>query len=290
MGIATQLILNGIIAGAIYALVATGFSLIYSVTKFMHFAHGAVLATGAYFMYTFAVQSGLNFWFAVILTLICTSLVGASINWLVYKPLRSRKASSAVLLIASIALMILINALVLSIWGASVKTIPTINPVFDALGARITFIQICIIIVSLVLLLALWWLMKQTKLGKAMRAVADNKEVAQTVGINPEKIYTYTFIIGSFLAGVAGILIGIEQNLFPNMGVSLVVKGFTGAVIGGLVSVPGAVLGSLILGLIENIGIWWLPSGYKDAIAFVLLFIFLLFRPQGLLGIKVREA
>jgi len=123
-----------------------------------------------------------------------------------------------------------------------------------------------------------------------MRAVADNKEVAQTVGIDPEKMYTYTFVIGSFLAGVAGILIGIEQNLFPQMGVSLVIKGFTGAVIGSLASVPGAVLGSLILGLVENIGIWWLPSGYKDAIAFFLLFIFLLFRPSGLLGKKVGEA
>ncbi|PIN75393.1 branched-chain amino acid ABC transporter permease [Candidatus Woesearchaeota archaeon CG10_big_fil_rev_8_21_14_0_10_37_12] len=287
---ATQLILNGIIAGAIYALVASGFSLIYGVTKFMHFAHGAVLATGAYLLYTFAVMAGLNFWLAVVLAIMVTSLFGAVMNWVVYKPLRKIKASSAVLLIASIALMTFINAAVLAIWGADVKTVPTVNPVFDALGARVTFIQVIIIVVSILLLLALWWLMKCTKLGKAMRAVADNKEVAQTVGINPEKIYTYTFIIGSFLAGVAGVLIGIEQNLYPQMGVSLVIKGFTGAVIGSLASIPGAVLGSFILGLVENIGIWWLPSGYKDAIAFVLLFIFLLFKPSGLLGKKVREA
>jgi len=290
MSIATQLILNGIIAGAIYALVASGFSLIYGVTKFMHFAHGAVLATGAYLLYTFAVMAGLNFWLAVVLAIMVTSLFGAVMNWVVYKPLRKIKASSAVLLIASIALMTFINAAVLAIWGADVKTVPTVNPVFDALGARVTFIQVIIIVVSILLLLALWWLMKCTKLGKAMRAVADNKEVAQTVGINPEKIYTYTFIIGSFLAGVAGVLIGIEQNLYPQMGVSLVIKGFTGAVIGSLASIPGAVLGSFILGLVENIGIWWLPSGYKDAIAFVLLFIFLLFKPSGLLGKKVREA
>ncbi len=290
MAIATQLILNGVIAGAIYALVASGFSLIYSVTKFMHFAHGAVLAIGAYLLFTFAVMYGLNFWFAIVLTLICSSLAGVLIDWLVYRPLRRRKASGAVLLIASIAVMTLVNALVLAVWGADVKTVQTRNPVFDVLGARITFIQVCIIVVSLVLLLALWWLMKQTKLGKAMRAVADNKDVAQTVGINPERIYTYTFIIGSFLAGVAGILIGIEQNLYPTMGISLVIKGFTGAVIGSLASVPGSVLGSFILGLVENIGIWWLPSGYKDAIAFVLLFIFLLFKPSGLLGVKVREA
>lgn len=290
MAIAVQLILNGIIAGAIYALVASGFSLIYSVTKFMHFAHGAVLALGAYLMYTFAVSAGLNFWFAVLLTLICSSMAGVLMDWMVYRPLRKRKASSAVLLIASIALMTLVNALVLAIWGADVKTVPTINPVFDFIGARITFIQVVIIVVSVLLLLGLWWLMKKTKLGKAMRAVADNKDVAQTVGINPERIYTYTFVIGSFLAGVAGILIGIEQNLYPQMGVSLVIKGFTGAVIGSLASVPGAVLGSFILGIVENVGIWWLPSGYKDAIAFVLLFIFLLFKPSGLLGVKVREA
>ena len=290
MAIAVQLILNGIIAGAIYALVASGFSLIYSVTKFMHFAHGAVLALGAYFMYTFAIIIGMNFWLAVLLTVILSGVAGALLNFGVYLPLRKRKASAAVLLIASIALMTFLNALVLGIWGADVKTIPTRNPVFDVLGARVTFIQIIIIAVSAVLLLGLWLLMKKTTLGKAMRAVADNNEVAQTVGINPERIYTYTFIIGSVLAGVAGILIGIEQNLYPQMGVSLIIKGFTGAVIGSLVSVPGSVLGSLILGLAENIGIWWLPSGYKDAIAFVLLFIFLLFKPSGLLGYKVREA
>ncbi len=287
MPIATQLILNGVIAGAIYALVASGFSLIYSVTKFMHFAHGAVLALGAYFLYAF---SGLNFWLAIVLTLLCSCASGVLMDWLVYRPLRKRKASGAILLISSIALMIFVNALILAVWGADVKTVPTKNPVFDVLGARITFIQVLIIIVSVILLLALWFLMKRTKLGKAMRAVADNKDVAQTVGINPERIYTYTFIIGSFLAGVAGILIGIEQNLYPQMGLSLIIKGFTGAVIGSLASVPGSVLGSLILGLVENIGIWWLPSGYKDAIAFVLLFIFLLFKPTGLLGAKVREA
>src|SRR5574341_989098 len=290
MAIATQLILNGIIAGAVYALVASGFSLIYSVTKFMHLAHGAVLALAAYLMYTFAVQSGLNFWFAIVLTLVCSCLIGVLMDWLVYRPLRKRKASGAVLLIASIAVLILVNSLILALWGADVKTIQTVNPVFDFIGARITLIQIIIIVVSAVLLFALWFLMKKTKLGKAMRAVADNKDVAQTVGINPERIYTYTFIIGSFLAGVAGILIGIEQNLYPQMGLSLVIKGFTGAVIGSLASVPGSVLGSLILGLVENIGIWWLPSGYKDAIAFVLLFVFLLFKPSGLLGVKMREA
>jgi len=180
------------------------------------FAHGAVLAIGSYFLYTFAVTSGMNFWLAAVLALLVSCVAGMSMNWLVYRPLRKRKASSAVLLIASIALMILVNALLLAIWGASVKTIKTTNPVFDFFDARITLIQISIILTSLVLLCFLWWLMKKTTLGKAMRAVADNKEVAQTVGINPEMIYTKTFAIGSLLAGVAGILIGIEQTLCSN--------------------------------------------------------------------------
>lgn len=289
--LAAQLITNGIIAGAIYALVATGFSLIYNVTKMMHFAHGAVLAFGAYFAYTFT-SAHLAFPLAVLVTLLCTCAVGELVNRFIYRPLRNRKASAAVLLISSLAAMILLNALILAFWGADIKTIPVAQKsvVFDIGGVLITGVQIAMIGIAALLLLVLWWLMKRTKLGKAMRALADNRDVAQTVGINPERLYTITFLIGSVLAAVAGVLIGIEQNLHPTMGTSLVIKGFTGSVIGGMLSVPGSVLGSLLLGLVENIGIWWLPSGYKDAIAFALLFVFLLFRPQGLLGKKMREA
>jgi branched-chain amino acid transport system permease protein len=119
-----------------------------------------------------------------------------------------------------------------------------------------------------------------------MRAVADNKDVAEVLGISAEKIYSWSFIIGSFIAAIAGILIGLDQNLEPTMGTSLMIKGFTAAIIGGVGSVPGSILGSFFLGLVENFGIWFLPSGYKDAIAFMILFIFLLFRPQGILGAK----
>ena len=119
-----------------------------------------------------------------------------------------------------------------------------------------------------------------------MRAVSDNKELANVIGIDSRRVSDYSFIIGSCLAGVAGILIGLEQNLEPVMGTSLMIKGFTGSIIGGITSVPSSVLGSYIVGLVENYGIWYLPSGYKDAIAFVLLFIFLLFKPTGLFGIN----
>ena len=286
MGVLAQLLANGIIAGGIYALIAAGFALIYNVTKFMHFSHGSVVAVGAYFFYMFTSLIGLGFGISIVLTLVCTGFVGVLMDWFVYKPLRKKKASNAVLLIASIALLTLLNSLILAIFGADVKSIPMTNPVYTIFDARITMLQIIIIVVAAIFMVLLFFLMKKTKMGIAMRALSNNKDVAQAVGVNPQRMYTYTFFIGSFLAGAAGILIGLEQNLFPEMGTNMIIKGFTGAVIGGITSVPGSIVGSLFLGIVENLGIWRLPSGYKDAIAFGLLFVFLLFKPSGIFGGK----
>ena len=283
-----QLLINGLIAGAIYALVASGFSLIYSTCKFIHFAHGATIAFSAYFLYFLFSGLGLSFGLSVIFAIIFASFLGWLMNKIVYKKLRKRKTSNVILLMASFALLIFFESLILMLFGADVKTIGLIKIAkgLEFLGAIITPLQIVIVAVSLVLLVLLYFFMKRTKIGKAMRAVADNKDVAEVVGISSEKIYSWSFIIGSAIAGIAAILVGLEQNLEPMMGTNLMIKGFTGAIIGGIGSVPGAVLGSFLLGLAENFGIWFLPSGYKDAIAFVILFIFLLFRHQGILGIK----
>jgi branched-chain amino acid transport system permease protein len=231
---------------------------------------------------------GINFWIGVILAICLTSLFGIAINSIVYKSLRKRKASGVILLIASFALLILVESLILIFFGADVKTIGfiSVEKGIDFLGAVITPLQIYIIIISFVLLIGLFLLMKKTKIGKAMRAVADNRDVAEIVGISSEKVYNWSFAIGSAIAGIAGILVALEQNLEPTMGTGLIIKGFTAAIIGGIGSVPGAILGAFLLGLCENFGIWFLPSGYKDAIAFILLFIFLLFRPKGILGKK----
>jgi len=286
-----QLLINGLIAGAIYALVASGFSLIFSTAKFIHFAHGSTVAVGAYLLHLFYGILNLNFWLAVILTIPAAALSGWLINRLIYHPLRKRGASNTILLMASIGLLILIESLILLIFGADVKTIGFLEIVkgIEIGGAIITPLQIVIIIVSVLLLIGLFLLMKKTKLGKAMRVVSDNKDVAEIVGISSRRIYAYTFLIGSAIAGIAGILVGMEQNLEPTMGTNLMIKGFTGAIIGGVSSVPGAVVGSFILGIVENFGIWFLPSGYKDAIAFIILFVFLIFRPSGLFGKKVKD-
>ncbi len=283
-----QLLINGLIAGAIYALVASGFSLIYATCKFIHFAHGATIAFSAYFLYFLFSGLGLSFGLSVIFAIIFAAFLGWLMNKLVYKKLRKRKTSNVILLMTSFALLIFFESLILMLFGADVKTIGYVKIArgLDFLGAIITPLQIVIIAVSLVLLVLLYFFMKRTKIGKAMRAVADNKDVAEVVGISSEKIYSWSFIVGSAIAGIAAILVGLEQNLEPMMGTNLMIKGFTGAIIGGIGSVPGAVLGSFLLGLAENFGIWFLPSGYKDAIAFTILFIFLIFRHQGILGIK----
>jgi branched-chain amino acid transport system permease protein len=285
-----QLLINGLIAGAIYALVAAGFSLIFRTAKFIHFAHGTVVAVGGYILYSLFALLNLNFALAVIMTVILSAVFGWLINIIIFKPLRKRGASNIILLLSTVGILILVESLILLIFGASVKTIgflPVIKGL-DILGAVVTPLQLVIIGVAAVLLVGLFIFMKKTKIGKAMRAVSDNKDVAEIVGISSEKVYSYAFLIGSAIAGVAGILIGMEQNLEPTMGTNLMIKGFAGAVIGGVSSVSGAVVGSFLLGLIENFGIWYLPSGYKDAIAFIILFIFLILKPEGLFGQSTR--
>lgn len=288
-----QLLINGLIAGSIYALVASGFSLIYSTNRFIHFAHGAVVTVGAYFLLTLFTFWGLNFYVASFFVIILTAFVGWLIYRLLYGPLKKKNASNAILLIASIGLLILLENLILLVFGADVKTLDFIRITkgIDIWGATITPLQIIIIISAILLLIALWLFVKYTKFGRAIRAVSDNPELAMISGINADKIRALGFSIGSGIAGFASILIALEQNLTPTMGLHLIIKGFTGAIIGGITSIPGSVLGSYLLGLVENFGIWYLPSGYKDAIAFILLFIFLLVRPSGILGISkgIRE-
>jgi len=287
MGIFAQLTVNGLIAGSIYALVACGFSLIFATTKFIHFAHGIAVVAGAYLLYWLFSMIGLPFYIACILTIFLSGLFGVLMNRAVYDQLQKKKASNVVLLIASLGLLIFFENFVQLVFGANVKTIGYIKAAkgIEVLGALITPLQMVIIAVSIVIMVILYWLMRKTKLGRNMRAVCDNKELASVVGINSRRMADYAFFIGSLLAGIAGILIGLEQNLEPTMGTRLIIKGFTGAIIGGVTSVPASILGSYFLGLVENFGIWYLPSGYKDAIAFVLLFIFLLFKPSGMFGI-----
>src|SRR3989344_5536150 len=257
MSIFLQLLVNGLIASSLYALLAGGFSLIHSVTKTLHFAHGAVFTSAAYATFLLTDKFGLNFFLAIIFALIFSTFLGLIIDKLVYQPFRNRKASLATLLIVSLVLLTILNAVFLAIFGSSAKilSISSGQSAFD-IFARITATQIAAIITSLVLIIGLFIILKRTKIGKALRATADNPSAAQIVGISPNVTFSIAFLIGSFLASVAGILAGTELNIYPEMGSTFVVKAFTASVIGGIGSVPGAVLGGLFLGTAENFGIW----------------------------------
>ncbi len=291
MSLLLQFALNGLIAGSIYALVASGFSLIYNTNKFMHFAHGISVVVSGYILFSLFSLIGLNFYLSLISAPIYSSFIGFLIYRVIYLPLQKRKASNIILLIASISILILFQNLILLFFGANVKDIGylEIKQGIDFYGATITPMQIIIIAVSLVFFIFLYIFMNKTKLGRNMRAVSNNKELASIIGINERRISDLSFFIGSFLGGVAGVLIALEQNITPNIGVFLIIKGFTGAVIGGISSVPASVLGSYIIGLAENFGIAALPSGYKDAISFVILFLFLLLKPEGLISLRRKK-
>jgi len=287
----SQLLLNGVIAGSIYALTAIGFTIIYRTVKFFHLAHGVVYTAGAYFAYTLLVFLGFNFILSFFLSIVLAAILGIGIDRFVYYPLRFRNASNLILLLASFGVFIFLQNLIQLVYGAQILSIRT-GPIKEGhhfLGAVITDIQILILVVSFLVSVICWWFIKGTKLGKAMRAVSDDPIAANVIGINPEKIIRSSFAIGSALAGAGGILISFETNIEPTMGFSAILKGIIASIIGGIGSIPGSVLGGFFLGLAENLGIWKISAGWKDAIAFAILIIFLLIRPWGLLGAKTEK-
>ena len=286
MEIILQIIINSLVAGSIYGLVAVGFSLIYSTNRFAHFSHGGVIISSGYFLYWLTSSAGLPLILAAILTILFAGLLGVFINNLIYLPLRKRDASNSILLIASVVTLTLLQALLILLFGSGVKSLnfPWLHHSIGVSGAYITPVQLLLVASSIVVLIVVSYILKGTRLGKTLRAVADNPTLAETVGIPKDTAYNWSFFIGSAIGGVAAIFIVLEQSLLPTMGITLIIKGFAGAVIGGLGSVSGAIYGSLIIGAAENIGVWFFPSGYKDAITYALLFAFLLVRPSGLLG------
>lgn len=218
------------------------------------------------------------------------ALLGISVDRLTYRPLRSKQASNLILLIASFGVFIFIQNLIQLVYGAQILTLRT-GPVregYSILGAVITPVQIMILLVSVTLMVVLWIFIQRSRLGKAMRAISDDRMAANVVGINPERTILASFAIGSALAGAAGILISLETNIEPTMGFTAILKGIIASIIGGIGSIPGAMFGGFFLGIAENLGIWKIQAAWKDSIAFLLLIIFLLLRPQGIFGQKRR--
>lgn len=290
MGVVAQLIVNGLIAGSIYALIALGYTMVYGILKFINFAHGEVLMLGTYLSYFLVTSLHIPIIPAMILAMAAAAILGVVIERVAYRPLRKANAPRLSALITAMALSIFLQSIALLAFGSNVRGFGfPAKEGYHVLGAAITQHQITIIITTIVLMVLLYLFIKKTKTGKAIRATADNLSVASTIGINTNKVIMIVFALGSALATAAGVLVGIEQTITPTMGVALGIKAFTAAVVGGIGNIVGAVVGGFAIGIVENVGIWFLPSGYKDVIAFTILILMLLFRPTGFFGTKKEE-
>jgi len=287
MSIIPQLILNSIIAGAIYALMALGFNLIYGVTKFFNLAHGILAVIGGYAVFYFAKTLGWNIYLAVIIGILLAGLIGYGLDKVVYLPLRKRKASNMVLLVASLGVFTAIQAIIAILFTSQFQTLSQnvdVQNIYKIFGGIITQTQLIILISGIIIAIGLGLLLKYTIFGKTIKAISDDEEVAKIVGINTNKIIGYVFFIGSAIAGLGGILVGFDTGIEPTMGMSLLLKGVIASIIGGAGNLWGGILGALLLGFVENFGIWKISGEWKDAIAFGVLIIFLIFRPRGIMN------
>jgi len=288
----SQLIANGLIAGGTYALIALGFSLIYGVCRFFHFAHAAVIVCAGYLVFALSSRLGVPLSLAVVLSIVLSSAMGALLERAIYRPLRAKHASSLMLLVASLGIYVVVQNVISVVFGddphALLSGLPTQG--ISMFGARITFIQVIILIVTLLLYSATGFFIAHTSAGRTIRAVASDSELARIVGIDANRVMLLVFALGSGLAAAAGILISFNVELTPTMGFDALLMGVVAAIVGGIASVPGALLGGFLVGLSQHLGVWKLPSQWQDAIVFVILVLFLVLRPQGILGTPVRSA
>jgi len=285
MDVIPQLLVNGIIAGGTYALAAIGYTMVYGILKFINFAHGSVAMTGAYIVFVLTLAAlNVPFVVAFFLSMVLTAIVGILIEKAAYKPLRS--APKLAPLTTAIAVSFVLDAAVMILVGTDIKTYSVNYEILTIGSVFITSVQVIIIFASLFFMVCLYALLTYTKLGKAIRAVADNINLAEITGINTDMTISAVFAIGSALAAASGSLIGLDSNLQPTMGFIITVKAFAAVVLGGLGNVYGAIVGAFIIGVVENIGVWYIPPVWKDSIAYGILILVLLFRPSGIFGSK----
>ena len=285
-----QQLVNGIILGSIYALLALGYTMVYGIIKLINFAHGDIYMLGAFIGYYAISALHMNLWMALIVTMITTAIFGMLIEFLAYRPLRHSTRISA--LITAIGVSFLLEYGMVFLVGANTRSFPqAIKIVNYHIGSiTVTNIQLLILIVALVLMVALQIIVRKTKMGKAMRAVSVDSDAAELMGINVNSTISFTFALGSALAGAAGALIGLYYNSTePLMGMTPGIKAFVAAVLGGIGIIPGAALGGFVIGILETLSISLNLSSYRDIVVYGVLIIILLARPAGILGKNVKE-
>lgn len=285
-----QQLVNGIILGSIYALLALGYTMVYGIIKLINFAHGDIYMIGAFVGY-YAINSlKMNFWIALVFSMIVCAILGVVIEFLAYRPLRNSTRISA--LITAIGVSFFLEYIMVYFVGADTRSFPQSIKVHTYhLGSiSVTNVQLLILVVALVLMVALQLIVKKTKMGKAMRAVSVDSDAAELMGISVNNTISFTFALGSSLAGAAGVLIGLYYNsIEPLMGTTPGIKAFVAAVLGGIGIIPGAALGGFVIGILETLSTAIGLSSYRDAIVYGVLIVILLLRPAGILGKNVKE-
>lgn len=286
-------LINGLQLGAIYALVALGYTMVYGIVKLINFAHGDLMMVGAY-LSLLLYSSGLPLYFALPLAILTTSLTGVLIERVAYRPLRNASRLSA--LITAIGISLLLQNTFMILFSSTPRRFPSVSeqlPVFVIGTNRISFMAVLTVLFAVGLMILLTAFVHGTRMGKAMRAVSEDMRAAQLMGINVNRIISMTFAIGSALAAFAAILYGFSfQQIDPYMGAMPGIKAFIAAVLGGIGILPGAMLGGFLLGIIESLTKAVMPAGYTqlaDAVVFLVLILVLLFKPSGLLGQTTRE-
>lgn len=289
----SQQFVNALTLGSVYALFALGFTLVFGVLEVINLSHGAVFTVGAYVALVLVKRWALSIWLAMPLAMVAAGVLGLVIDQLVLKPLRARRTHHLMPMIATIGVAILLTSLTQGLFGAEVSRFPfgTVPSEILHFGSvQLNTLQLGIVVVSLSLMATLVLLLRHTRLGKAVRAVAENPQTSYLLGINVEGVFRLISFVAAALGGGAGVLIGLSFNsIFPSMGQPLMPKGIAVIILGGMGDVRGAMAGGLFLGLVEVMSVAYLSSDYRDAVAFGLLFVILLVRPSGLFGRVVER-
>jgi branched-chain amino acid transport system permease protein len=285
-----QQLINGLSLGSIYALIALGYTMVYGIIRLINFAHGDIYMVGAYVGFFATTAFKLSFIPALIMAMVVAALFGMLIERLAYRPLRSAPKIAALITAIGVSLFLEYGGMLLV--SPQPRTFPKVFPeqIYNFGGIIVNSQQIVILVVAVVLMLTLTYVVQKTMIGKAMRACSFDLDAARLMGINVDSVISATFAIGSGLAAAAGVLVGVYYNsIDPLMGIMPGLKAFVAAVLGGIGIIPGAMIGGIILGVIEALVSGFFSSTYRDAAAFGILIIILLVKPSGILGKNIRE-
>jgi branched-chain amino acid transport system permease protein len=301
MDLVLQQVINGLTIGAIYAIVALGYTMVYGIIRLINFAHGAVFMYGSYLGLTVLFALGGDhprigvapaLLIALVIPAIFCGFLGFTMDALVYRRLRTMRAHPLIPLIAALGISLVLEISAMLIWGKPFRVYPDVLPVwyFSVGRAVLSIVQVVLLLVCLIMMISLHLFVQRTRLGKAMRATSLDQDAARLVGVNVNQIIRLTFVIGSALAGVGGVLVGLYYGSVNfRMGYVPGLKAFTAAVLGGVGNIPGAVIGGFIIGLLETFGAAYISGAWKDVFAFVVLITVIVVKPTGLLGERIAE-